>query len=513
MQPVHLINKYSGLTVLIVDDFPAMLKTVGSMLISIGFKKVIKAAHGKEALQILEEEKVDLIISDWNMPKLNGLGLLKAIRQGQSEHRNVPFMMLTANVNHNDVRQAIELGVTEYLIKPFNQSTLKDKISSAFNSPVRQVAVKTVNDKPAEKIKDIKADLSTLLIVDDNANNVAILTELLKSQYKLKACLSGQKALDICQQEVKPDLILLDIMMPDMDGLEVCKQLKSDPLTEHIPIIFISALSQDKDVIKGLNLGAVDYITKPISPEITKARVATHIRLVEQRKDVSKQLDTLLENARLKDEIERIMHHDLKGPLSTIVAATEIIGSKNVGCNEEVEILQSSASSIQKMVDDHMLIYKLENNSAQCDSEAINAFKLINEVLFGLKPKSLSHQVFVSTKIAADVHFIGDKVLSLNLFHNLLANAIEAAPEKSKIHLSQLTDENWLTINIHNDGEIPARIQQRFFDKFVTSGKSNGTGIGTYSAMLSAKAQGGDVAFTSDLQSGTTLSVRLKRSK
>ncbi|OBT07252.1 hypothetical protein A9267_14515 [Shewanella sp. UCD-FRSSP16_17] len=509
VQPFQLVNQYADKTVLIVDDFPAMLKTVGSMLISVGFKKVHKAAHGKEALQILEVERVDLIISDWNMPKMTGIELLRAVRESEQAFSTVPFMMLTANVNQDDVREAVNLGVSEYLIKPFNQTTLKNKIANAFNPSLRKIQTQT---KPlSSDTKTPSRSPASILIVDDNTTNVAVLTELLKSTYKLKACLSGEKALEICQKEAKPDLILLDIMMPDIDGLSVCKQLKSDPLTEHIPVIFISALSQDKDVIKGLNLGAVDYITKPISPEITKARIATHIRLVEQRQDMVQQLDTMIENVRLKDEIDRIVNHDFKGPLSTIIAATEMIDQKNVGCDEEVQILQSSVLFIEKMVDDNMLVHHLEKDSTKIQLSPQNAQQLLHEIMVGLKKKLTTNQQVLSVDIPADLQFVGDKTISFNLFHNLLVNAVEAAPEGSEIQVTQIADAQWVKFNIHNEGEIPQSIQQTFFNKYVTSGKANGTGIGTYSALLSAKAQGGDIRFSSDASRGTTLSVKLKR--
>ncbi|WP_179025420.1 response regulator [Shewanella sp. Scap07] len=509
MPHFNLSNKYSDLTALVVDDFPAMLKTVGSMLTAIGFKHVYKAANGKEALLILAEEQVDLIVSDWNMPKMNGVELLKAVRMSDLGYQHIPFMMLTANVNQDDVRQAIDLGVSEYLIKPFNQNTLKDKIATALITPVR-TQVSSIASTASEPTPAKQISKSTLLIVDDNPNNVTVLTELLKNDYRLKASLSGQKALDICQQEPKPDLILLDIMMPDMDGLAVCSQLKSDPLTEHIPIIFISALSQDQDVIKGLSLGAVDYITKPISPEITKARIATHIRLVEQRKAMSQQLDTLVENARLKADIERIIHHDLKGPLSTIMAATEMLETKQLDCENEIDILHSSSAAMQQMIDNHMLLYKLENDSYQTDLSILNAFKAVNEVLYGLKQKSKERQVFLSSKVPADLAFHGNPVLNRNMLYNLLINAIEAAPTNSKVQIATTASAESITIHIHNDGAVPADIRPVFFDKFVTAGKAKGTGIGTYSAKLSAKAQGGDIEFVSG-DNGTTLSVTLQR--
>ncbi|MBD0785543.1 two-component system response regulator [Vibrio sp. Y2-5] len=118
----------------------------------------------------------------------------------------------------------------------------------------------------------------TLLVIDDIPENLSLMYKLLKDDYKVKGANSGDRglAIAICDQ---PDLILLDVMMPDMDGFEVCSYLKSNPLTKNIPVIFITAKTENVDERKGLELGAVDYITKPIVPEIVKARVKTHLSL------------------------------------------------------------------------------------------------------------------------------------------------------------------------------------------------------------------------------------------
>ena len=119
----------------------------------------------------------------------------------------------------------------------------------------------------------------TVLVVDDAADNLEVISGLLKGLYKVKVAANGEKGLQIARSDSPPDLILLDIMMPEISGYEVCTQLKADPATHHIPIIFLTALSSAEDERKGLELGAEDYVTKPISPAILLARVKTHLRI------------------------------------------------------------------------------------------------------------------------------------------------------------------------------------------------------------------------------------------
>jgi putative two-component system response regulator len=119
----------------------------------------------------------------------------------------------------------------------------------------------------------------TILAVDDTPVNLSLITGLLKSHYRVKVANSGEKALRIAHSDLPPDLVLLDVMMPDLDGIEVCRRLKDDPRTRHIPVIFLTAMSKSEDERIGLEAGAVDYITKPISPPILLARVKTHLQL------------------------------------------------------------------------------------------------------------------------------------------------------------------------------------------------------------------------------------------
>ena len=140
---------------------------------------------------------------------------------------------------------------------------------------------------------------SSILVVDDTPDNLMLMSELLKDYYKIKVANSGVKALKIAQSDTPPDLILLDVMMPDLDGYDVCKQLKANAQTRHIPIIFLTAKSDVTDETKGLELGAIDYITKPINPAIVMARVKTHL-------DMKMMQDFLRnQNSFLEAEIEK----------------------------------------------------------------------------------------------------------------------------------------------------------------------------------------------------------------
>ncbi len=137
----------------------------------------------------------------------------------------------------------------------------------------------------------VKTEFSPLiLVVDDTPENIQVLGGILRPDYQVKAAINGAKALKIAATSPRPDMILLDVMMPDLDGFEVCRRLKADPVTSNIPVIFITAKNEIADEKRGFELGAVDYITKPISPPLVKARVRTHLALSDQNRELARQV-------------------------------------------------------------------------------------------------------------------------------------------------------------------------------------------------------------------------------
>jgi len=151
----------------------------------------------------------------------------------------------------------------------------------------------------------------TILIVDDIAGNIDVLVGILQSDYRLKVATNGKNALEVANSVDKPDLILLDIMMPEMDGYAVCRELKKSAKTRRIPVIFVTAKGEIKDEEKGLKLGAVDYLTKPVSPPIVRARVKNHMELAQAKLSLETSLEkTLLGSIRILTEVLAISNPD-----------------------------------------------------------------------------------------------------------------------------------------------------------------------------------------------------------
>ncbi len=167
-----------------------------------------------------------------------------------------------------------------------------------------------------------------ILVVDDTPANLELLSGMLKGRgYKVRAAVSGKLALQAARND-PPDLILLDINMPEMNGYEVCAELKSDDKLKDIPVIFLSALTETMDKVKAFGIGGVDYITKPFQFEEVEARVETHLELRRQKSRLQESYNELGELKKLRDNLVNLLIHDLRPPLTSICDQLELVKEK-----------------------------------------------------------------------------------------------------------------------------------------------------------------------------------------
>jgi sigma-B regulation protein RsbU (phosphoserine phosphatase) len=184
-----------------------------------------------------------------------------------------------------------------------------------------------------------QVEKKSVLVVDDTPANIKVLMETLKDDYRIVAAVNGQRALQLAASEPTPDIILLDVMMPEMDGYEVCTKLKADYRTRDIPIIFVTAMSDTQDETKGFELGAVDYITKPISPPVVSARVKNHLEL-KMAREILRNQNLVLE--RRVDERTRELLELQKSEFDLRVAKEKVENELNIAAQIQKSILPSS---------------------------------------------------------------------------------------------------------------------------------------------------------------------------
>ena len=338
----------------------------------------------------------------------------------------------------------------------------------------------------------------TVLIVDDIPTNIEVLAGVLKDEYAIKVAISGKKALEIADA-FHVDLILLDIMMPVMDGFEVCRQLKANPKTAHIPIIFLSARDGTEDVVSGLRLGAVDYVAKPADPTILKARLSAHLMLATAMQDLKRQNELLIENARLREDVERMTRHDLKSPIAVALHGSQfLLGSPlNESQMEQARMIEEAAGHALEMINRTLDVYKMEQGSYQPILQMFDLGALLTKVAQQVQLAFTEKDVVIRFDPPQDLMCLGEPMLCYSLFNNALKNAVEASPQGAAVRMVVAPGYGNLHVMIDNPGEVSVALRERFFDKYVSAEKIGGTGLGTYSIRLMAEVQGGSVSMES----------------
>ncbi|MDP1634363.1 MAG: hybrid sensor histidine kinase/response regulator [Gallionellaceae bacterium] len=519
--------------ILVVDDFEPMRKVTVSQLRSIGANNILTANNGAEALRVLQKNHVDIVLSDWNMPVMTGLELLKTVR-ADAGLAHLPFIMITAEAERYRIEEAIAGGIDDLLVKPYTAICLAERIEKALTPqakrsiPAVRAAAEIARSKAvphddpaaaAEPAFPQEPARPTILVVDDTADNLLLLSHLLNDEYRVRIAHSGDKALQICQSDDPPDLVLLDIMMPGMDGFEVARLLREHPASEGIPLIFVTAMTGEDERQRGMQLGAVDFVTKPIDPDALKLRVHNFMRYVVLHKQLQANYDGMLELARLREQVENITRHDMKGPLAGVIGLVQSLAYDSTLNSEQIgqlRMVEDTALQVLDMINLSSELFKIETGRFKLDAQPVAIGHILRRIV------EISRTTFAEKHlvIAVDTDVpvgeelpkaLGDDMFCYSLFQNLIKNACEAAPDNSQVSVV-LSDEMPLRIIVQNTGTVPAEIRERFFDKFVTHGKQGGTGLGTYSARLLAEAQNGMVSLdVSDQDDQTTITVTLPR--
>jgi len=355
----------------------------------------------------------------------------------------------------------------------------------------------------------------SVMVVEDCEPDIDALVACLSGNYQVRVAMDGEGALQSIREDA-PDIVLLDILMPGIDGFEVCRQIKADPQLQDVLVIFVTSLTEAVDETKGLELGAVDYITKPFNFAVIRAKIKTHLALALAKKKLSYQNRILKENIELREQVEQIHHHDLKTPIQVMLGAAQIMQRTDPLDNaKRQKLLQEQINACFSMIDmlnRTMVLYKMEQDNCPVNITPVDVMPLFNRIAMAFDKRMAAKQVRLKVSINgapadADSPCIisCDEMLFYIMINNLFSNALEASPDGGIVAIRIFGPERGnIKIEMENQGLIPKPIRHKFFDKFVTYGKSQGTGIGTYSAKLTAQLHGGSINFSLSRQTATT---------
>lgn len=351
---------------------------------------------------------------------------------------------------------------------------------------------------------------ASILVVDDEPDNLDVIEMLLASEgHALNYASSGFEALSYLEHS-QPDVILLDVMMPGMNGIALCQKIRSNPLLQHIPIIVVTALNAKEDIARCLDAGADDFISKPVQGIELRARVRSMLRIGQQYKALKATLQT-------REDMSNMIVHDLRNPLSSIMLACTVLRMLELSERQQkkVEQISIAGQQLQSMIDSLLVMAKLEAGKLLLNPTLIDLQKLGKDSIFELAAIAAQKEIeLVSELPQAGVEIKADALILRRVLDNLLANAIKFSPSRSQVRL-EIDRPAGLNARIKvadNGPGIDAKLQKTIFEKFEIGDQQpevDQIGLGLAFCKLAIAAHGGRISVQDNSPRGSVFTVEL----
>ena len=385
------------------------------------------------------------------------------------------------------------------------------------------MCTKTPTTKHLMKVAEEHTNIAPkILIVDDSPLNTKLLKFILdEAGYRTVIASNGEEGIAAVNDH-QPDLILLDVMMPDIDGFEVCRRVKSDPVNEHLPIIFITALDQTEDIVKGFELGGVDYVTKPFNKKVLLVRIKNHIDLLASRRKVERQATDLAASNRLKSRMFSIIGHDLRSPLGSLKLSLDfinrgLIDPKKDDFKDTVFKLLKSTDEALNLLENLLGWAKSQSGALIVTPEEVEAKGAVESIARLLKLNLENKNINLSIEIPEDMRAMADLHMFNAIVRNLVSNATKFTPSGGSITISGETGEDMLRIKVTDTGVgIPPENLDKIFNPNVqttTEGTDNegGSGLGLLLCQDFVQKNKGEIGVESTVGEGTTFVFTLPK--
>jgi signal transduction histidine kinase len=356
-----------------------------------------------------------------------------------------------------------------------------------------------------------------ILIADDDPVSRELLSALLAEEsICVRAVGTGLEAIHEAEREA-PDVILMDVLMPEMGGFEACRRLKANPALAHVPIILVTMLSESEQVVRGLESGADDFVTKPISGPELRARVRSMLRLKRQHDDLRTAI-------RLRDDLASMIVHDMRSPLMTILVYAEAMrAQRGPPDHRYIEAIITSGQELQNYTNELLILSKIEHGHLALQLTPVDIAELLDGAASGLALIAAEREV--TLKLASpprgELVIAGDAKLLRRVLDNLLSNALKFSPFHGAITLSAETAGEGpgrvVQLRVIDEGPgIDEALWGSIFEKFaaVSGGFDDGpsVGLGLYFCRLVVEAHGGQISVGRNTPAGSVFCVELRAS-
>jgi len=359
-----------------------------------------------------------------------------------------------------------------------------------------------------------------VLIVDDIIENIQLLVNLFHNKgVEISIATSGAQALKTASY-IKPDLILLDVAMPEMNGYEVCQKLKADELTNEIPIIFITAKTQHEDVLAGLQLGAVDYITKPFNMPELSTKIDTHLELKRSKDLIKLQNKQLIELNNSKDKFFSLLAHDLKNPFNAVLGFSEIVLHNFDQMKPErllhiIKQIHKSAENGSNLLTNLLEWSRCQSGHINCFPSSLDLSEMFHEIVEFFSIMTANKNISINITDHSTQKIWADENMVNSILRNLINNAIKFSHQESHIDVNIEAEGEYIEISITDYGlGISDENQARLFNlntDYTTVGTENekGTGLGLIICKEFAEVNKGYIRVFSKLGKGSTFTLGL----
>jgi len=353
-----------------------------------------------------------------------------------------------------------------------------------------------------------------ILIVEDEEGSRHLLKEILQIDgHNVFEAETGEEALKVARK-INPDAVLLDIILPGINGFEVCKKLKEDPVTDYIPVVMISVLKERSDRIRGIKEGAMDFISKPIDRLEVLLKVKNAIFLKHLMDNVKKSYEKLKELEGLKNDLTSMIVHDLRQPLMVISGYLQLFELENhEGFTEKqitiIKKIINAVDLLKEMTGSLLDISRLETGEMKLNKTICNIGEIVNEVMENLGPKVESYS-FSFEFPDQGVLVQCDRDIIRRVFTNIIENAFKFTPEGGKIRIAAEIKNDEVLFSITDSGPgIPPQYHSKIFEKFGVlevekERKRYSVGLGLAFCKLAVEAHKGSIGVNSEPDRGST---------